>query len=174
MQHDQLRETLRHLNIDPSNYKVLKLLPLVYVAWTSGTMSRERAERLINLAHYHFAIGDAGESILRGWLLERPDRAYFMEGLHDVLLLARAPDEWAFDVAELRGLLAFSEAIARTTAEAMDAPSAVTAAEELALAEIARELRVDNGESWATLLRELQPSSVATGPGRQVAAAEGR
>lgn len=172
MQHDQLRETLKHLHINPSNYKVLKLLPLVYVAWTSGAMSPERADRLINLAHHHFAIGEAGERILRGWLRQRPDRAYFMEGLHDVLLLARAPDEWAFDVAELRGLLAFSEAIARTTAEAMDAPTAVTAAEELALLEVARELQVDNGESWAALLRELQAPSVATSPSRQVAPVE--
>jgi hypothetical protein len=172
MQHDQLRTTLKHLRIDPSNYKVLKLLPLVYVAWTSGTMSRERADRLIYLAHYHFAIGAGGEHILRGWLLERPDRAYFMEGLHDVLLLARAPDEWAFDVSELPGLLAFSEAIARTTAEAMDAPSAVTAAEESALVEIARELRVDNGESWAALLRELQGPILETGPSQRAASVE--
>ena len=95
-----------------------------------------------------------------------------MEGLHDVLLLARAPDEWAFDLAELRGLLAFSEAIARTTAEAMDAPTAVTPAEELALAEIARELQVDNGESWAALLRELQAPSAIAGPTPNVRPAE--
>jgi hypothetical protein len=172
MQHDQLRATLQHLHINASNYKVLKLLPLVYVAWTSGSMSQERAERLIDLAHHHFAIGAGGERILRGWLQQRPDRAYFMEGLHDVLLLARAPDEWAFDLGELRGLLAFSEAIARTTAEAMDAPTAVTPAEELALAEIARELQVDNGESWAALLRELQAPSAIAGPTPNVRLAE--
>jgi hypothetical protein len=38
----------------------------------------------------------------------------------------------------------------------MDAPTSVTEAEERALAEIARELGVDDGESWAALLRELQ------------------
>lgn len=161
MLRDQLRQTLKHLHINASNYKVLKLLPLVYVAWTSGKISPERSERLIDLAHHHFAIGEAGERILRGWLSVRPDRAYFMEGLHDVLLLARAPDEWEFELTELPGLLAYSEAIARTTAEAMDAPSAVTAAEERALADIARELQVDDGESWAALLRELQVPSVA-------------
>lgn len=163
MLRDELQATFRHLHINASNYKVLKLLPLVYVAWASGSISAERAERLIDLAHNHFAIGSAGERILRGWLRERPTRAYFMEGLHDVLLLARAPDEWQFELTELRGLLAFSEAIPRTTAEAMDAPTAVTPAEERALAEIARELAIDNGESWAALLRELQVPSAATG-----------
>ena len=159
MLRDRLRRTFHHLHIDDSNYKVLKLLPLVYVAWASGSISPEREQRLVDLAHNHFAIGDAGERILRGWLRKRPDRAYFMEGLHDLLLLARAPDEGEFDVSELPGLLAYSEAIARTTAEAMDAPTAVTPAEEQALVEIARELGVDDGESWAALLRELQAPS---------------
>lgn len=163
MLRDRLRRTFHHLHLDSTNYKVLKLLPLVYVAWTSGKISPEREERLVDLAHNHFAIGAAGERILRDWLRKRPDRAYFMEGLHDLLFLARAPDELEFDVAELPGLLAYSEAIARTTAEAMDAPTAVTPAEEQALLEIARELGVDDGESWAALLRELQAPSAQTG-----------
>lgn len=159
MQHDRLRATLKHLRIDASNYKVLKLLPLVYVAWNAGSISPVRVERLVDLAHNHFAIGKAGEQILRGWLLNRPTRAYFMEGLHDLLLLARATDEWQFELTELPALLAYSEAIARTTAQAMDAPGAVTPGEEEALAEIARELEVDDGVSWAALLRELQGSN---------------
>jgi len=156
MRRDRLEETLNRLGIDASNHKVLKLLPLVYVAWTSGTLSAEREERLVNLAHNHFAIGEAGERILRGWLNERPKKAYFKEGLHDLLLLAYASDEAEFELDELPGLLAYAEAIARTTAEAMDAPTSVTAAEERALAEIARELGVDQGKSWAALIRELQ------------------
>ena len=90
MRRDRLQKTLKHLGIDDSNYKVLKLLPLVYVAWSSGSIS------------------------------------------------------------------AHAEAIARTTAEAMDVPTSVTAEEERALAEIARELDVDEGESWGALVRELQ------------------
>jgi hypothetical protein len=86
--------------------------------------------------------------------------AYFKEGLHDILLLAHAPDEWAFDVDELQGLLAHAEAIARATAEALDAPTSVTKEEEQALQEIARELGVEDGESWAALLRELKAAPI--------------
>lgn len=150
MQRDRMRRTFGRLGID------LKLLPLVYVAWCSGSMSRERAERLVDLAHDHFAIGAAGERVLRTWLEERPKRAYFAEGLRDLFSLARAEDETAFNVEELPGLLAYSEAIARTTALAMDAPTAVTASEERALADIARVLGVEDGVSWATLLRQLE------------------
>jgi hypothetical protein len=156
MKRDRMQTTLRHLGIDDSNYKVLKLLPLVYVGWTSGRISPERQERLVDLAHNHFAIGQNGERILREWLRHRPDIAYFKEGLHDILLLARAPDERAFDMDELRGLLAYAEAIARTTAEAMDAPTSVTQSEEQALTDIARELGVSDGTSWGALVRELE------------------
>jgi hypothetical protein len=75
------------------------------------------------------------------------------------VLLAHAPDDWEFDVEELPGLLAHAEAIARTSAQAMDAPSSVTPAEEKALAEVAKELGVEDGESWAALVRELGEAS---------------
>jgi hypothetical protein len=156
MQRDRMHRALKHLGIEDTNYKVLKLLPLVYVAWASGTLTPERAERLIDLAHNHFEIGEGGERILRGWLRERPGKDYIMEGLHDLLLLSYMPDEWEFDVDELPGLLAHAEAIARTTARAMDAPTSVTPAEEHALAIIAAELGVEEGESWAALIRDLE------------------
>jgi hypothetical protein len=159
MLRDRMQTTLRHLGVNASNYKVLKLLPLVYVGWVSGKITPEREERLVDLAHNHFAIGRDGERILRGWLRQRPDIAYFREGLHDILLLARASDEGEFEVYELSALLAHAEAIARTTAEAMDAPCSVTESEERALADIARELDIDDGESWGALLRELEAAN---------------
>jgi len=152
---DGMQKTLHHLGINSSNYKVLKLLPLVYVAWASGNISPEQERRLVDLAHNYFAIGELGEHILRGWISHRPDAAYFKEGLHDILLLAHAPDEWNFGVDELQGLLAHAEAIARATAVALDAPTSVTASEERALTEIAAALGVTDGKSWATLLKEL-------------------
>ncbi len=159
MQRDRMKKTLQHIGINASNYKVLKLLPLVYVGWASGRISPLREERLVDLAHNHFAIGADGERILRGWIAEHPGTAYFMEGLHDILLLAKASDEFEFDVDDLRGLLAYAEAIARTTAEALDAPTSVTEGEEQALADIARELGIEQGESWGALVRELRAAS---------------
>jgi hypothetical protein len=155
MLRDRQATALHHLGIDRSNYKVLKLLPLIYVAWAKGEVEPARKERIVKLAHDHFAIGTRGEQVLRGWLEKKPTKEYFMKGLHEIFLLAHTPDEWGFDVDELQGLLAHSEAIARTTAAAMDQPTAVTAAEEAALADIGRELQVDDGETWAKLMAEL-------------------
>jgi hypothetical protein len=65
----------------------------------------------------------------------------------------------------LHDLLVHSESIARATANALDAPNAVTPEEEVALADIARILRVDNGMSWRRLLDELEagPASIQAG-----------
>lgn len=155
MLRDKMCRSLHHLGIDNTNYKVLKLLPLVYVAWADGKLEMAEEKRLIELAHDHFKIGPGGEKVLKHWIAERPSLDYFKEGLHDVLLLAQAPDDWEFDLDELQGLLAHAEAIARTTAEAMDAPTAVDENEQRALRDIAQELGVDDGESWAELMSEL-------------------
>jgi len=155
MLRDQLAKSLHHLGIDRDNYRVLKLLPLIYVAWADGKMGGVQKDRIVALAHDHFAIGERGEAVLRRWLDERPTKQYFLEGLHEIFLLAHAPDEWGFDVDELQGLLIHAEAIARATAIALDEATAVTAADESALADIARELQVDDGESWSKLIDEL-------------------
>jgi hypothetical protein len=66
-----------------------------------------------------------------------------------------ARDDLEVDLSELPGLISYAEAIARTTAEALDQPEAVSDQEEAALEEIARALHIEHGESWARLLREL-------------------
>jgi uncharacterized tellurite resistance protein B-like protein len=153
--YDNMSKTLSHLGLNDSNYRVLKLLPLVYVAWADGKISEPEERRLVALAHEHFEIGKRGEELLRGWLSERPSPAYFREGLHDLLLLAHAPDEWGVDVDELQGLLVHSEEIARASGKVIGAPLSVDKSEQQALRDIAKELGVDDGESWAELLEEL-------------------
>ncbi len=156
MQRDRLVKSLHHLGLKDVNYKVLKLLPLVYVAWANGRVAPEQEKRIVDLAHRHFAIGELGEAVLRAWLKERPSQEYLHEGLQELLLLSYAPDDWGFDVDELPGLLAHAEAIGRTTAKAMDDPQALEPSEQEALSTIAQELNIDNGESWAALLSEIE------------------
>jgi hypothetical protein len=70
--------------------------------------------------------------------------------------LARAEDDLEIDFSELPALLSYAEAIARSTAKALDQPTSVSPGEEAALEEVARELHIDHGESWAKLLAELR------------------
>ncbi len=156
MERDKLRNSLARLGIKPEDYRVLKLLPLIYVAWSDGKMERVQKDRIHLHAARRYELSASAVAVLDGWLTHAPSHSYILEGLRDIHFLACAPDDMEVDFSELPALLAYAERIARTTAGALDQPTAVTPEEEGALEEIARELDVDRGESWAALLKELQ------------------
>jgi hypothetical protein len=153
---DRLKRSIKHLGISPTDYRVLKLLPLIYVAWADGKMQSVRKERIHSFASRQFDLSAHAMAVLEDWLERPPTPAYIHEGLHDIYLLAQAVDDGEFDFSELPALISYAEGIARSTAEALDQPSAVTPEEEAALEEIARELHIDHGESWGKLLQELR------------------
>ncbi len=155
VQRDNLRRSIQHLGISPDDYRVLKLLPLIYVAWAAGKMGDVQSERIHSFASRHFDLSAHAMAVLDGWLKAPPSASYVREGLHDIYLLARARDDGEFDFSELPSLISYAEGIARSTAEALDQPSAVTPEQESALWYIAQELHIDHGESWGELLREL-------------------
>jgi len=159
MQRDRMRSSLEHLGISPRDYQVLKLLPLIYVAWADGKMELVKKDRILNYASQEYDLSPAGTAVLNRWLSERPTHEYIAEGLHDIYRLARAGDDTEVNFGELPAILSYAEAIARSTAEALDQPAAVSARADRALEEIARELHVDHGESWAKLLAELGSSA---------------
>jgi methionine-rich copper-binding protein CopC len=156
MERDKLRGSLARLGIRPEDYRVLKLLPLIYVAWSDGKMERVQKERIHLFAARRYELSATAMAVLDGWLSQAPSHEYVTEGLRDMLFLAQAPDDMEVDFSELPALLAHAERIARSTAEALDQPSAVSSEEEAALAEVARELHIDRGESWGALLKGLK------------------
>ena len=150
------------LGIPAHDYSVLKLLPLIYVAWADGKMEFVKKERIQYYAAGQYDLSPAGIAVLDQWLTKRPTHAYIAEGLHDIYSLALADDDLDVNFSELPALLSYAEAIARSTAKALDQPAkaldqpaAVSANADVALEEIARELHIDHGESWAKLLDEL-------------------
>jgi hypothetical protein len=155
MRNESLCRSLERLRIPPSDVRVLKLLPLIYVAWADGKMERVKKDRIHNYAATEYNLSPAGAAVLNWWLSEPPSHQYIAEGLHDIFLLARTGEDPAVNFSELPAVLSYAEAIARSTARALDQPTAVSPREERALEEIARELHVDHGESWAKLLAEL-------------------
>lgn len=160
MERDKLRKSLTHLGIRPEDYRVLKLLPLIYVAWADGKMEGVQKERIHLHAAHRYDLSARAMAVLEQWLSHPPSHEYIAEGLRDILFLARAQDDMEVDFSELPALLMYAERIARSTADALDQPTSVTAEEEDALVEIARELHIDRGESWSELLRELQKTGV--------------
>jgi len=151
---DVMKRSLKHLGIPPSDYRVLKLLPLIYVAWADGKMSPTKKERIHSFAVQNYELSASGAHVLEHWLEKPPPHTYITEALHDILLLAKAQDDMEIDFSELPGLLFHAETLATeagaTLGEAHASPEV-----EGALQEIATELGLDHGESWAKLLDEL-------------------
>jgi hypothetical protein len=151
-----MKRSLGHLGIPVADYRVLKLLPLIYVAWADGKMDLVKRERIHAFAAQEYDLSAAGAAVLERWLTQRPAPEYISEGLHDIFLLASAKDDMEVDFSELPGLLAYAERIADNTGTALNRDLKASACTERALEDVARELHIDHGESWATLLNELQ------------------
>jgi uncharacterized tellurite resistance protein B-like protein len=156
MQRDKLKKSFERLGIRAGDYRVLKLLPLIYVAWADGKMEHVERERIHSFAARHYDLSASAMAVLERWLRQRPTHDYLAEGLHDIYRLALAEDDMEIDFSELPALLSYAEGIARSTAVALDQPASVTSDEERALDEIATALHIDHGESWARLLEELR------------------
>ncbi len=165
MQRDRLLPILGELGISDRNYRALKVLPLVCVAWAEGEPSEPTRRYLHVVAERRLRVGDEGLALVRRWMYRRPTAEYFAKGLRILRTLAALPDDWEFDPGELPGLLVLAEAVARTKGYEPGSPTAITNAEERVLAYIGRVLGVEHGTSWAALLRELDeepaPSSRA-------------
>jgi hypothetical protein len=144
------------LGIARSDYRVLKLLPLIYVAWADGKMEQLERERIRSFASRHYDLSAAAMAVLDRWLEKQPASEYIEEGLRDIYRLAVSADDIEVDFSELPALLSYAEGVARSTAQALDQPTSVSPEEERALDEIARALHIDHGRSWAALLAELR------------------
>lgn len=155
MERDRMRKSLAELGIPPDDYRVLKLLPLIYVAWADGKINRVQKQRIHDFAMENYDLSPSGNAIMQRWLNERPTHEYIAKGLHDIYLLAQAGDDIEVDFSELPGLLDYAEAVGRATAKALDRPEAMSHETDTALEEVARELHIDHGESWGKLLEEL-------------------
>jgi len=156
MERDRMQHSLASLGIAPADYRVLKLLPLIYVAWADGKMDGVKRERIHAFAARQYDLSASGVAVLDRWLSQRPTHAYIAEGLHDIFLLATAEDDMEVDFSELPGLLSYAETIAGNAGAALNASVRSSPKEEQALQEVARELHIDHGESWAKLLEELR------------------
>ncbi len=156
MERDRMSVALEQLGIPPDDFRVLKLLPLVYVAWADGEMEEVKKDRIHEFATQNYDLSPAGIAVLRRWLKERPSHEYVVEGLHALYRLAKANDDIEVDFSELPALLSYAEALARSNSRALDRPEGVSPIADSALEEIARELHIDHGESWTQLLDELR------------------
>jgi hypothetical protein len=161
-----MEHALRDLGLEPADYRLLELLPLVHVAWADGAIEGVEREKIIALGEARYAMSERGRYVLDHWLAERPSHEYVERGLGELRRLASAPDEILIDHSDLRAILERCELIAQT-APAEESLQAVTPEQEAAVAELARLLQVDHGLSWSELLREVDETTSSQDSGER-------
>lgn len=152
----ELERTLRELGLEPQTYRALMLLPLVYVAWADGKMDHVESEHILDFARKRLHLTSDTTRVLDRWLKEPPSQAYVERGLQGLLGIALDEQMLEVDVSELPELVVHAETIAAATGDALHDPNSVTPEEEVALAEIARLLEVESGETWKRVLDSLR------------------
>ena len=64
MQRDKMKKSLERLGVPVDDYRVLKLLPLIYVAWADGKMERVKRDRIHYFASREYELSAAGVAVL--------------------------------------------------------------------------------------------------------------
>lgn len=98
---------LEAAGIDAGSVVLLQLVPLVYVAWSDGTVAREERQALLAAAAtVGVNEGGAGYETLVGWLAQRPGNALFEAGFAAVraLLRGQSPEDQQLRIGTLVGL----------------------------------------------------------------------
>lgn len=145
-----LDAAFEELGIDRENFRVLALLPLVYVAWADGKMQGKERATIFKLANEMQWLTDSGEKLLQKWFDERPSDEYLEKGikvLNQLGLSSEGPGaEVTSDVMQLVVLMCRDVAQAAGGYWGLGDP--ISSDEEAALRKIAEELEVDSSSSW--------------------------
>lgn len=144
---------MEQLGVDREAYRVLGLLPLVYVAWADGKVQRAERETILRAAGELGWLADGGQAALERWLTERPTEAQLRTGiaLLNHLSKARAAGGEHFDADDLHHLLLLCKDVADSAGGFLGLGSAQSAEEVTALEAIAEALDIKNARGWKAL-----------------------
>jgi tellurite resistance protein len=145
---------LKELRVPREAYRVVSLLPLVYVAWADGKIQKGERELILRIARERGMLDDGGEEALARWLSEPPSRQQLKANLAVLNELARSDrrlkEEFGADEEQL--LLAWCQDVADAAGGLLGLKSARTDAERAALKTIASALDMNSATQWRAAL----------------------
>ena len=77
---DQLLPQLEVLGIPQEAYQVIRLLPLVEVAWADDRIQAGERQEILEIARSYRVADGTAEAVLTRWLTKRPAKSYFRLG----------------------------------------------------------------------------------------------
>lgn len=146
---------LKDLRVPRDAYRVVSLLPLVYVAWADGKIQKGERDLILQIARERGMLDHGGEDALSRWLSEPPSKQQLRTDLAALNELARSDgklrEEFGADEEQL--LLAWCQDVADAAGGLLGLKSARTDAENAALKTIAGALDMRNATQWRAALR---------------------
>ena len=146
---------LKDLRVPREAYRVVSLLPLVYVAWADGKIQKGERDMILRIARERGLLEQGGEDALARWLSEAPSKQQLKADLEMLNELARSDKalKQEFGADEEQLLLAWCQDVADAAGGLLGLKSARTDAETAALKLIAGALDMRNASQWRAALR---------------------
>ena len=144
---------LAELKIPREAYRVVTLLPLVYVAWADGKIQRAERDLILQIAAERGMLEGGGRETLEKWLAVAPGPVELKKNLAILNELSRGRGGMAdsFDSDSLQMLLAWCQDVADAAGGMLGLVPARREAELKALKSIAVALDIRNAKGWQSL-----------------------
>lgn len=144
---------LAELGIPRDAYRLVTLLPLVYVAWADGKIQRNERNLILQIAAERGMLDGGGRETLESWLAVAPSQSELESNLAIINELSRERGAVAdaFDSDSLQLLLAQCQDVADAAGGVLGLVPARREAELAALKSIAAALDIRNAKGWQSL-----------------------
>lgn len=144
---------LAELKIPQEAYRVVSLLPLVYVAWADGKIQRAERKLILQIASERGMLENGGRETLERWLTIEPTPTELKSNLAILNELSRGRGAMAdsFDADSLQLLLAWCQDVADAAGGVLGLVAPRRAPELVALESIAAALDIRNAKGWHSL-----------------------
>lgn len=145
---------LAELKIPRDSYRLVMLLPMVYVAWADGRIHARERRLILQVAEEHGLLANGGRTTLEHWLSVAPTESQLRADLavlnelcnshHDVT------DDFDADCAQM--LIAYCQDVADAAGGILGLNSPRSEAEQSALKTIASALEMHRARNWRARL----------------------
>jgi tellurite resistance protein len=145
---------LKELRLPREAYRMVSLLPLVYVAWADGKIQSQERALILSIARERGLLAHGGEQALERWLADRPSQQQLKADIAALNELARSDRAWAaeFGADEEQLLLAWCQDVADAAGGLLGLRDARRDAEHEALKIIASALDIRSAKQWRAAL----------------------
>ncbi len=145
---------LADLKVPREAYRVVMLLPLVYVAWADGKVQGPERTVILRIAREKGLLDNGGAEALERWLSEAPSKAQLKADLKVLNELGRSRESIArdFGADDEQLLLAWCQDVADAAGGLLGLRPARHEAERAALKTIAAVLDLGSAKNWRAAL----------------------